>query len=37
MNAKSNLTDRQVKISNLLKELLQDQTGKEIEICLARS
>lgn len=37
MNAKSNLTDMQVRISDLLKELLQDQTGKEIEICLARS
>lgn len=37
MSAKSNLTEMQVKISNLLQKLLADQTGKETEICLARS
>ena len=37
MNVKSNLTEMQVKISNLLQELLADQTGKEVEICLRES
>ena len=37
MNAKSNLTEMQVKISNLLQDLLSDQTGKEVEICLRES
>lgn len=37
MNAKSNLTDMQVRISHLLQELLADQTGKEIEVCLEES
>lgn len=37
MSVKSDLSEVQVRISNLLAELLADQTGKEITVCLKRS
>lgn len=37
MSVKSDLSEVQVRISNLLAELLTDQTGKETTACLSKS